>query len=633
MTLERQFKGLLPALDRRQPVDKFVLNGNNFLVDAEGPYSAFGSSHITHELVRNPESADTFRIGAEILLFTASEVLKFDTNSELYYPVYTFTENTTNFPWSHAIVGGIHYFGKKNSVVISYNPLTDMWNTVTTGVVTLPHMVSKSGGRLLIVGSDNVQWSAIDNGIDLATDIEKGIGIQSLAIVGGGDPLAILATFDGFITYTSTGAMKSELVDSINPFRHFPLTDDRSMIPLSQYTVIEAANNEHIFLAKTGFYITTGKVPQPFQPLMSEYFRRKVLTQFDLTNEALIRLTFDPDRQWFIVSIAESEVAFNYTIAYVLYIPRDEWGLFNHNHVGFGELSISEGPFKGFNFGYFSVEGLLHKFIDFPSNEAHINEDDPTRLADNFHFYHEVFTPPIRSENGVYIATSLVQLETFDETVFTTLGTDIYEYTEINSAPSPATPDSTYQASELDSPNRMVFDLSAQSSLVEMGWKLYTPILKSINSFVDIGLFREQTEDNDVDEFTLIADVGIGMLEAPSGQTIEDWLILTPDAEEDWLTDDLEDEDWGAGIFSGTVYQTDIIGTLDGYNQYQDQREVLEERMDIVNADLDETTGRVRYFTCYNNGIYHIINIRAENIDESFHLKTLEINPIPAGRV
>ncbi len=885
MTLVRQFRGILPALDRRQPTDRFVLDGRNFLVDAAGPFAAFSTELITPEQIVNPEDAKTFRVGDEIFLFIADAVLRFDTISELYYPVFTFPLNTTNFPWSQARVGGVHYFTKKGSNVFSYNPFTDTWVTLTAFVITTPHAVTSAGGRLVIMGIDDVQWSAIDNGSDLQTDIEKGVGIQSLAIVGGGDPLAVLPTFDGFITYTSTGSMKSELVDAINPFRHFPLTGDKGLIPLSPYTVIEAANNEHILLSKIGFHITVGKVPEPFQALMGEFFRRKILPFFDLTNETLIKLTFNSDRQWFIVSLAESEMAFNYTIAYVLYIPRDEWGLFNRAHVGFGELSISEGPFKGFNFGFFCAAGCLHKFVEFPHIEAHPDGGLGKELPANMHHFHSNFTPPARSENGVIFFTTLGQLETFDETVFTTLGTDLYEFISINSAPCPTSPVIIEQASipgvdpfsgtpffvsslipnfnnvllltmngdgteggtdmvdqsdnewaltflpgltvqtvmdtdnekfpgaatllvlgavssqgirlngattfqafgtkdftieawvyptfsggghlqvivgkwtgsiarrdwrllrnsndklrfifsengsttvfdmqsitsiaqdvwtfvvmqregddfnmwldgvkdanspvvdsqsifagnlaqveigvrstsadewdgnlgplriTLDEavyvgspatipvptipyhktdPTLMISDLSGQSSLLEIGWRQVTPNFQTMDSFIDVGLFRVNTQEDVVDEFSLVNDVVVGMIETPDGQIEEDWLTIIPDFEEDWLVDDLENEDWGFGIFSGTVYQASIIGSLDGYNQYQDQFELMEERLDIVDASIDETTGRARYFTCYNNGTYHIIRIEALELDESFHLKVMDITPIIAGRV
>jgi len=255
---------------------------------------------------------------------------------------------------------------------------------------------------------------------------------------------------------------------------------------------------------------------------------------------------------------------------------------------------------------------------------------DGVKLPGNFHHFHDNFTPAPRSEDGIIIFTSLMQSETFDETVFTTIGTDLFEFVETESHPSPQTPDTTSQPS---TPTAFINDLSMQSSIVEVMWRQAVPGFESMNSFIDVGLFRVQTEKDIVDEFSLVVDLVLGMLDSPSGQEEEDWLTFEPSVEGDWLVDDLEDEDWGSGTFSGTVYKASIIGTLDGYNQYQDQLEVMEERTDIVDATLDETTGRARYFTCYNNGRYHIIRIEALNLDESFHLKTVDITPVPAGRV
>ena len=51
---------------------------------------------------------------------------------------------------------------------------------------------------------------------------------------------------------------------------------------------------------------------------------------------------------------------------------------------------------------------------------------------------------------------------------------------------------------------------------------------------------------------------------------------------------------------------------------------------DIVDLKT-KTTGRARYFTCYNNGIFHILRIEALQQDESFHLKTLDLKPVSVG--
>jgi len=59
----------------------------------------------------------------------------------------------------------------------------------------------------------------------------------------------------------------------------------------------------------------------------------------------------------------------------------------------------------------------------------------------------------------------------------------------------------------------------------------------------------------------------------------------------------------------------------------------MEEREDIVDASKFETTGKVKYFTCYNNGFYHIVRVEALNVDESFHLKTMDLPLKQAGQL
>ena len=627
--LERTFKGLLPAVDRRQPVDKFVLDGRNFLVDVEGPYSAFGSDLITYEIINNSAHAYTFRVQDEIFMFTDDMVLTYDTVAKIFVPINVFTLNTQTFPWTHAIVGGVHYFLKRGGVIHAYNPNTELWTTVTTNVITDPHFLTASAGRLIVMGINDVQNSAIDDGADLATDIEKKVGIQSLAIVGGGAPLALFHIADGFIAYTNTGAMVAEIVDAAVAFRVFPLADTHDdNLPISRFTIVEFGNNAHVILSKTGLYITTGKGLQQFQPLMSEFIVRSILPNFDLGIIGTLRLTYQENIRQFFVSIAETEQAFMYTKAFVLYVPRDEWGVMNKSHTQFGELTLQDGPFKGFNFGYFCFNGCLHTFTGISRVEAHPDGATGVKLPGNTHLFHTSYFMPARIVDSAAFYPTGIQMETFDEAVFMA-GSGLYEYGDIETYISPATPVLTEQASEALAPDLMKNDLNMQAAIVDVGWALRTPIFGSVDSFIDVGLFAQKTEFDHVDEITLVTDVNIGMLESPSGQTFEDWLSFTPDIEVDWL-DDASDEDWGAGVFSGTNYITTIIGSLDGENTFQDQLEIMEEREDIVDASKSETTGKVKYFTCYNNGFYHIVRIEALNVDESFHLKTMDL-PLKQG--
>jgi len=630
--LERTFKGLLPAVDRRQPVDKFVLNGKNFSVDVEGPKSDFGSDLITYEIVKNAEHAYTFRVQNEIFMFTNDAVLTYDVVAKVFIPINVYTVNTQTFPWTHAIVGGVHYFLKRGGVIHAFNPATKLWTTVTANVITDPHYLTASAGRLIVMGINDVQNSAIDDGVDLATDIEKKVGIQSLAIVGGGTPLALLHTSDGFIAYTNTGAMIAEIVDAATAFRVFPLADTHDdNLPISRFTITEFSNDAHVLLSRTGLYLSDGKRLQQFQPLMSEFIVDKILPNFDLEIIGTLRLTYQENIRRFFVSIAETEQAFMYTKAFMLYVPRDEWGVMDKQHIQFGELTLQDGPFKGFNFGYFCFTGCLHTFTNLSRVEAHPDGSTGAKLPGNMHLFHTDYFIPSRIVDTIAFYPTVIQMETFDESVFIA-GSGLYEFGDVETYISPATPILTEQASEALTPVLYKNDLNMQAALACPIWALRTPIFGSVDSFIDVGLFAQKTELDNVDEMTLVTDVNIGMLESPSGQIFEDWLTFEPELMVDWL-DDASDEDWGAGVFSGTVYISTIIGSLDGENTFQDQLEIMEEREDIVDADLFETTGKVKYFTCYNNGFYHIVRIEALNVDESFHLKTLDLLLKQAGQI
>lgn len=631
MTFLNQVAGIFPALDRRQVNKPFVLDGQNFLVDAEGPFSAFGTQLVTYSLINDPEFAQTFRVNAKIFLFTADAIFEFDAKSDLYFPRFVFASPANEiFPWSQALVGGKFYFVKKGANVVKYDPLIETFTELTTNIVGNPYVVTQSGGRLIIITDVNTQWSAIDNGSDLAIDPDKKVGGQLNAVIGDGTPLGALQTFNGFLVYITTGLMKFTIVNAASPFR-FDTLGGSELVPISPYVLLETENNEHIYLSKTGFKTTRGKEPTEFQPLMSEFFRRQILPKFDLTIPAIFRLSYNADRQWFIVSISNSEQNFKFDIAYVLYLPRsdDGWGIFNKNHTGFGELQLDEGPFTGFNFGYFDFTGELHKFVDFPHIEQSPDGNVGERLPINFYHYHEDLAIPSRVENLNTIFSTHMQMSSIDETVFRD-DTNLYEYKIVREHISPSTIIEVHQASSLGSPNIMRSDMWMQAGLAELDWAQYSPILGSINSFIDVGLFRFPADETEAAEITLMSEVVIGMIQDPGLQESEDWLTFSPDTEEDWLNNTLPDEDWGIEIFTSTNYIASIIGSLDGYQQFSDQIEIMEERTDIVVAP-SETTGRSKYFTCYNNGVYHIIRIEALEQDQSFHLKVIDLEPNMAG--
>lgn len=573
------FKGLTPALDPRQISSAFIVGGRNFIMTAKGPQSYFGSEFFSYDTVFSAEDVVAFRVGDAIFLFGRESVLQYSATAQVFYPVFVFSPSTETYPWSYALVGGKYYFAKKGLDLLRYDPLTGNWSIHSGGdILSNIHAVTESAGRLIILAEGAYQWSVIDDGLDVTTNINTGAGAQSLALVGYGDPLGVKSVADGFVVATTKGLIKATIIDAANPFRHRPLSG-AIHAPISPFNFIEIQEEDLIILSKTGLYRTRGEKPEPWQPLFSEFLKSEILPNFNLSVPNLIRLGVNVDKQWFIISLSELARPGAYTLAYVLYVPVNEWGVFNRSHESFGETNLSLNVTAGFNFGYFCENKYLHKFTDFPQVEIR-----PDRNI--YHHYHTSFDYPVRLENDVYHMPSVLQMYDIDESNI---------------------PD--------------VSGLYNQFTLDP-----YERNLVTINSYIDIGLFRFTKEDFP-DRLSNVIDVMIGTLDAPEGQEFEDWLSdeqFPSDPEEDWLTAADESEDWGFAVFSSVDFDAFCIGTLDGKTVWEGNEKTLE---------LTTIDGQGRFYSVDCNGLFHTIRVRAEDVDQSFQVKSLELGGNITGRL
>lgn len=597
-----QIKGLVPALDRKQVGAPFVVDGRNFLVDAEGPHSAFGSQFLTYDRLVDSAFSQSLKLTNTLsVVFVSNAVLKYDVISQKYYSIFNFTPPTEDpYPWSHALVGGVHYFARHGMKLLQYFPLSETWNELdennTPGLAPDIYAITAVSGRLIIAADGLVQWSAIDNGANVVTSTATGAGAQSLAIVNNGRPLGIKATATGFTTYTTEGIMRSELIQSINPFRHDTLSVEHA--PLSPWCITEIAKNAVVFLDRTGLYRTNGQAIEPWQSLMSEYFNLHILQNYDISlpDNSQIKLSYINEKQWFIISVSTTGQEGVYSWAYVLYLPRDEWGIFNAQHTTFGAFILTEGPEIGFNVGYVTPEGYVSLFIESPIKESQESLPD-------YRFVQLDLEYPSCSEAGVICAAVEINITNYDKSIYTLSG--LYDAHPIITAGSPDT---------------ITADGDEVGSVVPRDFR-------SIDSYANIGIFRFDDQQNP-DRFSYMSALAVGMKKGAGEEDFEDWnLPERSDIFEDWNV--LEgQEDWGSGILDTVQYSLAVQGTTDGYIQYEDQLEVPEE----ISATTEETVYS-RYFTCYNMGIYHIINISAQLDGESFHIKYLEPALAPGGRI
>lgn len=586
----RSFKGLVPGLDRRQVGQAFIADGRNFLLDAEGPYSGFGNEWATYELLRSIVNVATFRVEGDIFLFTEDAVFIYNEEAQKYIPVFVFEIIFPAIsPWTGAIVGGKYYFSRSGVNVLQYNPFTQAWKEIITDVVNSPASVTSSAGRLVIEGATEVQWSALDDGENLASSTVTGAGRQSLAIVGNGAPLKALKTNDGFISYTTSGLMKSEFIDSINPFRHYPLSitenNVRSKdIPVDAFNVIEIDQGRHIILSENGLRITDGRKPIEWDPLFNEFLRRQIFTRLDFTrNEHITSLYYDSAREWVLFSISLNQVEHIFSQAWVKYVPVDEWGIFNREHTAFGEFALRDRTIKAFNFGYIGSDGCVHRFNDFPQQEF-------APPFNELFYVHESYEFPARLENDKVAFPSVMNIRSIDKALFPEASGLYYQNT----------------------------------------YEVFPGNYGSIDAYIDVAAFRYNDEEH-VDEMAIINNVSIGMIEQPETQEFEDYMAGEFEVFEDWLDPPDTFEDWGTDIFSGVNYDAILIGTLDGYTIYQDQQEDLQE----INPSQigPNERDRVRLFDAYTSGIYFISRINAREERQSFHLKFLELSGMLIGRV
>ncbi len=660
----KQVKGFVPALDPLQLGQPSVVNGQNFLVDAEGPFAAFGSILLSYDSIAEVLGAQTLRVDDKTFLFTDKAIYTYDEVGDFFYPVYEFGgqflytnrqpqagddplteapeddagtmvfsaitvpsvqlialdvagEITTQYPWYSARVGIIHYFVKFGGSLISYNPETFVWEEVPipVSISGRPAAVVEVGGRLILMTEFHVAWSQIDDGYNLTPNSAAGIGFQPLSICGGGAPLGLAEFVDGFIAYTRNGVLKGTRINSLIPFRFDTLSAE--VIPINPYCIVSFDQSAHVVLAKNGFYRIAGQAPEIYQPLMGAYFTNKILPFRDLSMNSIIRLTYNSQKLHFYVSVASTDNPYFYEMAWVLYTLKDEWGRFDRLHHGFGELAFSGGIYKGFNFGFLCDRGFIHKFVDFPYVETALNNP-----YFPLGFYRHVLTEiPAVEVNGVNVFTSYARIYTEDITQYPDL-TNWYYVADDGEYNSPLQFLVVSDTPEVDGDVTIFTAVGYPvAQLLERVISVAPKEYMSINSFIEVGPYRlvTQVRADDTNEITHIltnGPEGAGVVES------EDWLLM--DGEEDWLTSDAPDEDWGDGIFDETNFTVYSIGTLDGKNQYEDEKALM---------ILETSDGNVRYYSGKTRGVAHLIRFEALEENTFFHLKTLDFGAILAGRI
>lgn len=647
--LVREILGILPALESKNIGKPFVVDGRDFMLDFEGPYSAFSSLYASYAHLANASQVGDFRVEDDRFFFTNSGIFKYDPTSMLFQPLYTFTEVTSYWPWSVAEIGGIWYFCRKDVAgtgIIKYDPSTITFTPLVASELPAdPRSICASYGRLIVLGSSRVAWSNLDNGTVFTSSLATGTGSQGTSAYAPGIPLRVAEVADGFLYFSDQAIGKAEIIEIETTFRHYNLSHMHKLVnPFALATVNDLT---HVFLTKQGFVVTDGAKPKAYQELFSQHLIRHVFPNLDsLTEQPSLRLYYAEDQDWLMLSIASRDNPTTYGMAYGLNIVRDQWGRFDKPHYGFGQFNLDPtDPNAKFNLGYIDLDGFLHKFLELPYSENSF--DSLSNLI-----YHAYSNFPSTFSGGIWNPKTLIKMSSIPEGLLRNSVSGLYFAGNAAVGPEPALPlvvdETIYSVTENYSWEDWLISVAPDEDWLTSsdpaedwltgdpgaifpclagmtdGWSYFTvqnvPIVPGpIGAYIEIGQLRLPVAENP-DEMSLITELSIGMFDNTTFGGTEDWMTM-PNETADWML--LAGmEDWGFGIPSLVSYSVEMIATNDGLNTFTNQ-------VPTMSTDA----GAVQFYKPFITGIFHKVRVGADEVDQAFHLKFLELSGSNAGRL
>ncbi|HFD32028.1 MAG TPA: hypothetical protein ENJ28_04870 [Gammaproteobacteria bacterium] len=612
-----RIKGLIPLIDRKQAAEPYVVAGKNFVVTAQGPVSALGREIVSYKGIENPVNVQFFEISetVESLIFTDEGVFRLDTETTKLVPLYTFSYRLdSQYPFTKAAVGNKFYFAREGYPMLQYSPDTNTWVELSGGSIpTNIYACTESEGRLIVLSDLFTSWSAIGDGTDFVPSQFTGAGAQAHTKVGLSNsvPISVKKVPDGFLTFLSSGIIRSQAIQSTVTYRHTILSRDHA--PLNPFCLSVMVDQSIIILTTAGLFRTAGQTPELWQPIMGQYLAENVIPFLDLkTNQNNPQLFFDFDNSWFVIGVSQNQTPYVFTKAFILNIPIDEWGSLDTNFVTLANVKILPLKFIGFSYGVVDVQGSIYII-----NSAKGVESIP--LLENGLYYNRV----VEEVAGVINGSVLRFSGNFN---FRTVDTSSMNFTGVYNSwgdgVSYADPES-HVAVEKDSiltGTEVEFRTNTimSAGIIDINTIPVAKQYDSLNSQITVGPIRI-TDEQSNDMYSYINSLIVGMKAEAVGEISTDWnsnIEFPATIEEDWLALSGE-EDWGDNPVGSAQFTISITPTKDAYTAIDNSNETLE----LVKYD-----GVNLIYSCYSNGIYHLITIDATSEDDNFYLKTIDAN-------
>jgi hypothetical protein len=576
-------KGLLPSVEPSQTNDLFVLNGRNYVFDTRGPKSSFGNRLLLPQKLGSPEYVQGIRIklrgGDRAFTFTNDSILEWDESLGGWKIIYVI-QNTLLSPsrWTWGYLNGYVYFCHPRTGILVLNLETELCvphAEIGVGTPDEALAILINNGFLVAVTPVGFSWSSPSNGLDFTPQL-GGAGLHLISDSVAGFPIMVTSYTRGCLTWTSGGVMRSEFTGDAAVFRHRALQTEYR--PVNPFCTSKIDSDTVIILDERGLFQSRGESPTPLTPIFNE-FLLEYIQENNLDVNTNLRIEWDElqRRLYVMTSLSESNPIFETT--FVLYPSLDKWGQFNDPTYGILPIQITGSARADEYYGYVDSAGRV-RYWQHSGFRQVTPETSSVNLGGNL-FYPPSQKPYMSNES--------------DECSILSSGAKANTFETANIA----------QAADFYPPDGL------------------TPLAfarEGLNSLVLLGLFRAQGEKAS-DHLAEVSSLLIRSV-AQDNTHVGTGFNISPPAGALSQNQVTQAESFGFQNSNYVNHKLRVIGTLDGSVEF-----------DSEVPSLVSFTKTARHYSCSVVGKWHILELSAQDIGESFHPVTIEMTSADAGRL
>jgi len=573
--------GLSPGLDLRNSDKTFAVGGQNFAFTSKGPRSIFGNRYLLPHKLGRPEHTQGVRIrlrsGDRVFTFEGESILEWDETLGGWVVLYvTPVTNNSPYRWTVSYLNGVIYFCHPAAGgLIAYDLDADTIQRHNgPGVPAAPLAITQNSGRLIVIDDTYLYWSWQSDGMNFTPALGEA-GFQKINDRISGFPIMVNNYGQGVITWTTGGMMRSEFTGDQETYRHRNLNTE--IHPINSFCSLQLDDNSSVVLDERGLFKTEGNLPEAYAPLFNE-FLIEYIRQNKLNIGQNIRLEWDDLRKFVYVMVSITPEYDRYEKAFVLYPTLDKWGVVNEICHGILPIRLDANQREGNYFGFVDVDGVVRFWSDFPSREI-----APAGGLLNLR-YPQIQKPTFQRAGGGWWVSGSTMVFGSEPTL-------------------PLTGAAGFYANESNTPA--------------------IATVTGLNAKLQIGLIRFTQISDSFDRMSEIVSLMLGNVETgPESQLSEDYLQVPDGVSDEDYAVVTGAEDFGFNSLAYVNHDIRIISTLDGRSLWQS-----------AVPKLVQFTEAARHFSCSVVGIWHILELSANEPGQAFHLRACELNAVDAGKL